>query len=73
MTKANHHGVTGNQTFTLDHVRVKFHHGVDPTAPAPGSRAKLHGKITQLPRHCPTGGFTPTITVKKVDIRQAKH
>jgi hypothetical protein len=34
---------------------------------------KLHGKITQLPKKCPSGGFTPTITIKKVDIRQPKH
>jgi hypothetical protein len=73
LTRANHHAATGDQTFTLDHAKVKFHHGVDPTAPAPGSRVKLHGKITQLPRHCSTDGFTPTITVKKVDIREAKH
>lgn len=68
VTKANHHGATGDQTFTLTGARVKFHHGVDPTAPAPGSRVKLHGKITQLSKHCPSTGFTPTITIKKVDI-----
>jgi hypothetical protein len=34
---------------------------------------KLHGKITKLSKHCPTEGFTPTITVKKVDIRLAGH
>ena len=73
VTKANHHAQTGDQTFTLSHARVKFHHGVDPTAPAPGSRVKLHGKITQLPKPCSTNGFTPTITIKKVDIHQAKH
>jgi hypothetical protein len=73
LAKANHHAPTGEQTFTLTSARVKFHHGVDPTAPAPGSRVKLHGKITKLSKHCPTEGFTPTITVKKVDIRQAKH
>lgn len=71
VTKANHHGSTGDQTFTLTGAKVKFHHGVDPTAPAVGSRVKLHGKITQLSKHCPTDGFTPTVTVKKVDIRQA--
>jgi hypothetical protein len=73
VTRANHKGLTGDQTFTLTGAKVKFHHGVDPTAPAPGSRVKLHGKITQLPKKCPAEGFTPTITVKKVDIRQPKH
>jgi hypothetical protein len=34
---------------------------------------KLHGKITKLAKHCPTEGFTPTITVKKVDLRPGKH
>ncbi len=73
VTRANHHAATGDQTFTLDHAKVKFHHGVDPSAPAPGSRVKLQGRITHLPKHCQPGDFTPTTTVKKVDIRQAKH
>lgn len=71
VSKANHRASTGAQTYTLASARVKFHHGVDSTAPAPGSRVKLHGKITQLSRHCPQEGFTPAITVKKVDLRQA--
>ncbi len=70
LSRANHHAPTGAQTFTLASARVKFHHGVDATAPAIGSRVKLHGKITQLSKHCSQEGFTPTITVKKVDIRQ---
>lgn len=74
VSKANHHAPTGAQTFTLASARVKFHHGVDSAAPAPGSRVKLHGKITKLSRHCPQEGFTPVITVKKVDIHQPpKH
>ena len=72
VTKANHHAPTGDQTFNLAAARVKFHHGVDPATPAPGSRVQLHGKITALPKHCPSEGFAPTITVKKVDIR-VKH
>jgi hypothetical protein len=71
VSKANHHAPTGAETFTLVSARVKFHHGVDSTTPAPGSRVKLHGKITQLSRHCSQEGFTPTITLKKVDLRQA--
>jgi hypothetical protein len=75
VAKANHHAPTGAVTFTLAAARVKFHHGVDPAAPAPGSRVKLHGKITQLSKHCPQEGFAPTITIKKVDVRQppAQH
>jgi hypothetical protein len=73
LARANHRAPTGDQTFTLAAAKVKFHHGVDPTAPATGSRVKLHGKITKLSKHCPTEGFTPTITVKKVDISKAGH
>jgi hypothetical protein len=73
LSRASHGAATGDQAFTLAAAKVFFHHGVDPTAPAAGSRVKLHGKITKLAKHCPTEGFTPTITVKKVDIRQAKH
>jgi hypothetical protein len=71
--RANHHAATGDQTFTLTGARIKFHHGVDPAALVPGSRVKLHGKITSLSKHCPTEGFTPTITVKKADVSLAKH
>jgi hypothetical protein len=72
VTKSNHHSPTGDQTYTLTNARVTFHHGVNPLAPAPGSQVKLSGKITQLPTHCDSKGFTSTITVKKVDIRTAK-
>lgn len=73
VSRANHQAPTGNQTFTLVAAKVKFHHGVNPTTPAPGSRVKLHGKITKLSKHCPSDGFTPTITVKKVDVSQSTH
>ena len=72
VTKANHRAPTGAQTFTLANAKVKFHHGVTAAAPAAGSRVKLHGKITHLPKRCSTTGFTPTITIKKVDIKRAK-
>jgi len=45
---------------------------VSATALADGDRVKLHGKVTELPKHCSTVGFTPTITVKKVDVHQPK-
>ncbi|MGZ3382721.1 MAG: hypothetical protein ACXVBB_21015 [Isosphaeraceae bacterium] len=69
IAKANHRAPTGEQTFTLSAAKVRFHHGVDSNALVAGMRVKLHGKITALPKRCPTEGFTPTITVKKVDIR----
>jgi hypothetical protein len=68
--KANHKAPTGSQTYTLDRAKVKYHQGVDPLAPAPGSRVKVHGKITALPKKCSTTGFTPTVTVTKVDVSQ---
>jgi len=73
LAKASHRAPTGDQTFTLAAAKVFFHHGVDPASPAAGSRVKLHGKITKLAKHCPTEGFTPTITVKKVDISRPGH
>lgn len=73
LARANHGAPTGNQAFTLAAAKIKFHHGVDPTSPAEGSRVTLHGKITALAKRCPTEGFTPTITVKKVDISRAGH
>src|SRR5258708_699421 len=73
VTRANHRALKGDQTFTLTHARVRFHHGVSATEPPAGSRVKLSGKITELPnKHCTSGGFTPTATVKKVDVKGAK-
>jgi hypothetical protein len=74
VTTANHHAPTGAETYTLSGARVKFHHGVNAAAPAAGSRVRLSGKITELPnKHCPTTGFTPTITVEKADISTARR
>jgi hypothetical protein len=73
VNRANHHAPTGDQTFTLTAARVRFHHGVDPNALQEGSRVKLHGKITQLAKRCPSEGFTPEITVKKLDISLPRH
>jgi hypothetical protein len=74
ITKANHRAPPGTQKFPLSGARVKFDHGVNPASPATGSRVKLSGKITELPnKHCSSAGFTPTITVDRVDVRAAKH
>jgi hypothetical protein len=75
VTKANHRAPTRTtQEFTLSGARVEFHHGVNPASPPAGSRVKLSGKITELPnKHCSSAGFTPTITLDKVDVRAAKH
>ena len=68
VTRANHRAPKGSQTFTLTNARVLFGKGVDQMTPAPGSRVRLHGKITALPRHCDSTGFTPTITIRQVRI-----
>jgi hypothetical protein len=72
VTRANHKAATGTQTYTLTDARVRFGKGVDSTAPAPGSRVRLQGKITVLPRGCPSSGFTATTTIRHVVIKQAK-
>ena len=70
--RANHRAPTGEQTYTLTGARVNFRRGVDAAAPAAGSRVRFSGKITRLAKRCPTDDFTPTVTVRKVDIRAAK-
>jgi hypothetical protein len=70
--RSNHRAPKGEQTYTLDNARVKFHRGVDAAAPAAGSRVQVHGTITRLAKRCPAGTFTPTVTVRKVDIAVAR-
>src|SRR3954452_24781767 len=51
VTKADHHGPTGQQTFTLDNDRAKFYdadHNHVADVPKAGDRVMLKGKITQL-------------------------
>ena len=77
--KANHGAPTGNQTFSLTDAKVKFH-VPDRTGDGKrtladvrvGDRVTLHGKITHLAKHCDQTGFTPTITVKKVDFNKPR-
>jgi hypothetical protein len=72
VTRANHRASTGSQTYTLTDARVQFGKGVSSTAPAPGSRIRLQGRSTVLPHGCPSTGFTPTTTIRHVEIKQAK-
>jgi hypothetical protein len=72
VTRANHKAPTGMQTFTLTDARVRFGKGVSPTTPAAGSRVRLHGTITVLPHGCSSTGFTATITIRKVEVKQAR-
>ena len=74
VAKANHRVPTGAaETYTLTDARVRFHHGVSAVTPPAGSRVTLGGTITRLRnKHCSTTGFTPTITVRRVDVRGAR-
>jgi hypothetical protein len=75
VTKANHHAAKGEQTYTLDNARVRFYdadHNGTRDEPKAGDRAKLIGKITRLSKKCDATGFTPTITIRKVDFKPAK-
>jgi hypothetical protein len=69
--RANHGAPKGEQTYTLTDVKVRFGEGIDPAAPAVGSRVKISGKITKIAKKCSTDGFEPAITVKRVDVRAA--
>jgi hypothetical protein len=73
--KANHAAPRGMQTYTVESARVHFYdadrdHVAD--TPKAGDRVKVHGKITKLRKQCETTGFTPTVTVRKVDFKTAK-
>ncbi len=71
VVKANHKAATGEQTYTLENARVRLHPRKG-TTPAAGDRVKVHGRITRLGKKCDRTGFTPTATVRKVDIKAAK-
>jgi hypothetical protein len=75
VSKVNHHADTGQQTYTLDAVRVKFYdsdHNHVADQPQAGDRVKVKGKITLLPKKCDASGFTSTITVRKIEFKQPK-
>ncbi len=66
VTKVNHRGMKGEQTFTFENIRVKFHPRKD-TEPAAGDRVKLKGKVVKAGKKCTTSD--PVVTLKKVDIK----
>jgi hypothetical protein len=74
VTKANHHaaGAKGTDvTYTLTNAKVTFGKGANP--PTANDRTKVIGKTTALAKKCDQTGFTPTITVRKVDVKSAKQ
>jgi hypothetical protein len=72
LSRANHKSTTGTQTFTLTDARVRCGEGVSSTAPAAGSRVRVHGKITTPPHDCSSTGFTPTVSIGNLEIKQAR-
>ncbi len=75
VTKTNKHakadkGLT--KTYTLSHATVSFSVDVNTTSPAAGSRIHLQGTITALEPKCSQTGFTPAVTITKVEIHRAK-
>jgi hypothetical protein len=74
VTKAEHHAKADkgmDKSYTLDHAKVKLH-GENPVALTANSRAHLNGTITTLAKKCDHTGFTPTVTIKKADIKPPK-
>jgi hypothetical protein len=75
VTKANHKASNGEQTFTLDNAKVKFadaDHNRVADEPKAGDRVRLHGKVTKLRRKCDQTGFTPEVTLRKVQFKAPK-
>jgi hypothetical protein len=76
VTRASHHGATGSQTYTLDNARVRFYdanHDHTADVPKAGDRVKVKGRITKLAKKCDQTGFTPTVTVRRVEFKPAKQ
>jgi hypothetical protein len=75
VTKANHHAAKGEQTYTVENARVHFYdadHNHVADQPKAGDRVNLRGKITQLPKKCDATGFTPVLSISKIDFKAAK-
>jgi hypothetical protein len=58
-------------TYTLDSAALHLH-GQDPAALTVGSRVKLIGKTTVLPKQCDPAGFVPTTVIARGFIKSPK-
>ena len=68
--KTDHHasGDKGKTvSYTLNGASVHFSHGTS-NPPVAGDRVQVIGKITTLNPRCDQTGFTPTVTVRQVDV-----
>jgi len=57
--------------YTLDSAALHLH-GQDPAALTVGSRVKLIGTITVLPKQCDQAGFVPTTVIERGFIKKPK-
>ncbi len=63
---------TTTQSYTFTHAKVTFGHGVNHSAPVPGSRVQLKGTVTfQKGSSCPPYGIT-MVTINRVTILAAQ-
>ncbi len=60
-----------DKSYTLVNAKAKLH-GENPAALTANSRVNLSGTITTLAKKCSHTSFTPTITIKKADIKPPK-
>jgi hypothetical protein len=75
VTKTNNHAKAAkgvNTSYTLLNAKAKLH-AESPAALTANSRVNLSGTITTLAKKCDHTGFTPTITIKKADIKPPKQ
>ena len=73
VTRANHRAPRGQQTYTVTNARVQFADrdgNGTKDQPVAGDPVKVFGKITKLRRGCSQTGFTPQVTVRKVQFKR---
>lgn len=74
VTRTNRHARADNgttKTYTLTNARVRLaDRNGDGTLdqPVAGDRTKVQGKITRLNRRCDSTGFTPELTIRRVQF-----
>jgi hypothetical protein len=74
VTHTNEHGradVGVATTYTLTNAALHLH-GQDPAALIAGSRVRMIGKITVLPKQCDQTGFVPTTVIQRGFIKSPK-
>jgi hypothetical protein len=73
VTRVNHRAAQGQQTYTVTNARVQFadrDRNGTKDQPVAGDPVKVFGKVTRLRRGCDQTGFTPQVTVRKVQFKR---